>query len=242
MKKCLLVIPAVALIAAAIFCIMLYNGSIHLNHPHGEVRGVDVSHYQGDIDWQVLSAEDIDFAFIKATEGSTYADPKFEKNWKNALKTDLRTGAYHFFSYDSPGNTQATNFISHVPLHAGMLPPVIDVEFYGGNEKNPPPAKEAVPQLRIMVDALREHYGLSPIIYATEKSYRLYISGNFDDCDIWIRSVYSAPSLSDGRNWTFWQYSNRHILNGYQGKEKFIDMNVFNGTSADFSAYGIKTE
>ncbi len=242
MKKWILGFPAVALTAAAVLFVLIYNGVIHLNHPEGEIRGVDVSHYQGDIDWQALSVEDIDFAFIKATEGSSHIDPRFSENRKNALETRLRVGAYHFFSYDSPGIAQAENFIAHVPFHEGMLPPVIDVEFYGGNEKDPPPAGEVVPQLRAMADALKDHYGISPILYATDKSYRLYIAGGFDDCDVWIRSVYTAPSLSDGRDWTFWQYSNRHVLDGYRGEERYIDMNVFRGSPEEFAAYGLKTE
>jgi len=241
-KKWIICFLAVALTAAAIICLLFYNGIVHFNHPTQEVHGVDVSHYQGEIDWAKLANQDICFAFIKATEGSTHIDPRFSENWQNALNTPLRIGAYHFFSYDSPGITQAENFIRQVPKHKNILPPVIDIEFYGGNDKNPPPADQVVPQLRTMADALHEHYGVSPILYATEESYRLYIAGGFEDCDIWIRNVISAPSLSDGRPWTFWQYSNRHLLNGYEGDEKFIDMNVFNGTLTKFETYGLLSE
>ena len=73
--------------------------------------------------------------FIKATEGSSFVDEHFAYNYAEARKTDLAVGAYHFFSYDSPGAAQAENFINTVAPHAGMLPPVIDVEFYGDKEK-----------------------------------------------------------------------------------------------------------
>ena len=65
----------------------------------------------------------------------------------------------------------------------------------------------------------------------------MYISDGFADCDIWIRNVITAPTLSDGRDWTFWQYSNRGRLKGYAGEEPFIDLNVFCGTQAEFDAY-----
>lgn len=63
------------------------------------------------------------------------------------------------------------------------------------------------------------------------------LAAAYEDYDIWIRDVASQPSLSDGREWTFWQYTNRERLEGYQGEERFIDMNVFRGSEEDFAAY-----
>ena len=97
------------------------------------VRGVDVSNFQGEVDWNTLSAQNISFAYIKATEGSSYKDERFDYNWKNASDCDLRIGAYHFFSFESSGETQAGNFIKTVKAVDDMLPPVIDVEYYGRN-------------------------------------------------------------------------------------------------------------
>ena len=202
------------------------------------VRGVDVSSYQGEIDWKTLSSQNLSFAFIKATEGSSLVDPCFDYNYEQAQKTDLRIGAYHFFSYDSSGEDQAENFISTVSKIDNMLPPVIDLEFYGDKEKNPPEQKAVREQLDRMLKKLEDHYGQKPIIYATEKSYSLYLAGAYEEYDIWIRNVITGPSLSDNRQWTFWQYTNREQLKGYQGKEKYIDMNVFSGTPEEFSAYG----
>lgn len=216
---------------------MIFNGVILLNNPSAEkypVRGVDVSSYQGKIDWQVLAAQDIQFAYIKATEGSAYVDTKFAYNWENASASDLYIGAYHFFSYDSEGKTQAENFIANVPVRQNSLPPVVDVEFYGDKEKNPPAKEEVTRELQAMLDILEEHYGKRPIIYATNKSYQMYIERDFDNYDIWIRDVIFKPS-SD--YWTFWQFTNRMKLDGYDGKEKFIDMNVFRGTFDEFEKY-----
>ena len=101
-------------------------------------EGGDVSSYQGEIDWETLSSQNISFAFIKATEGSSLLDQYFLSHYEQAHKAGLRVGAYHFFSYDSPGETQADHFIASVERQEGMLPPVIDLEFYGDKEKNPP--------------------------------------------------------------------------------------------------------
>ncbi len=201
------------------------------------VRGVDVSAYQGDIDWQTLSNQDISFAFVKATEGSSFVDRKFAFNFSEAQKTELKVGAYHFFSYDSSGITQAENFINTVKPFEGMLPPVIDLEFYGDKEKNPPDRDKVATELQAMLDALEQHYGLQPIIYATERSYELYLSGGYEEYDIWIRNVISKPDLADDRSWTFCQYTNRGRLDGYNGEEKYIDINVFCKMKEEFDNY-----
>lgn len=220
--------------------LLLYNGVIFFNNPSPlqyPVKGVDVSSYQGTIDWQVLAGQGIDFAFIKATEGSSHVDSFFAINYENAKKTNLRIGAYHFFSYDSSGATQAELFIANVAPYDNMLPPVVDVEFYGDKEKNLPDKEATHRELTDLLLKLEEHYGFKPIIYATEKSYRLYIENAFEGYDIWIRNVITSPNLSDDRSWTFWQYTNRDKLEGYSGKEQYIDMNVYNGSKEQFDKY-----
>ncbi len=235
----LTLLAAMMLICFTAF-ILVWNGIVLLNNPSSKrypVRGVDVSSYQGDIDWEVLSKQNIDFAFMKATEGSLLVDAFFEYNYTQAQKTNLRIGAYHFFSFDSSGKTQADNFIATVPIADNMLPPVVDFEFYGDKEQNLPDVRTTQEQLNIMLDSLEAYYNMRPIIYATEKSYDIYLSGHYDDYDIWIRNVICPPALSDNRQWTFWQYTNRAQLGGYRGSEKFIDMNVFHGTIEAFENY-----
>lgn len=246
MKKRLIIILVSVIcsftVIAVVGILLVYNGVVSFNTPPKSkypVRGVDVSSYQGEIDWQILSEQNIQFAFIKATEGSRFSDKKFSYNLSEALKTNLKVGAYHFFSYDSSGKSQADNFIKTVPKTENMLPPVIDVEFYGDKKENPPDKEKTTKELSVMIEALNEYYGLMPIIYVTEKSYELYIENLYNECDIWIRDVFFSPELSDGRSWTFWQYTDKAKLDGYSGEEKYIDMNVFNGSKEDFARYCI---
>ena len=181
-KRIIAAALAAILIACCAIAELVWNGVILLNNPPHEkypVRGVDVSAYQGEIDWQTLAAQDIDFAFIKATEGSTFVDKNFARNFSQAQQTALAVGAYHIFSYDSPGSTQAENFITNVIPYEGMLPPVIDLEFYGDKAKNPPDRACVDTELRAMISLLTEHYDMPPIIYATEKSYKLYLDGGY---------------------------------------------------------------
>lgn len=203
---------------------------IKLNHPEG-IKGADVSSYQGEIDWDILSKE-MDFVFIKATEGSKYTDGCFEANFSGAAKCGLTCGAYHFFSFESSGEAQAENFINALDstgLTDGMLPPVIDVELYGTYRRSPEDARKVIPEIEKMASMLEEHYGVSPIIYCTGTAYSLYHEG-FDGCLLWERNVYFHPLHN---NWTFWQYSDSEILDGYSGEEKHIDMNMFKGSSDD---------
>ncbi len=201
------------------------------------VRGVDVSEYQGEIDWQQIAAQDIQFAFIKATEGSEYVDLTFADNWENAPQAGLAVGAYHFFSFDSPAETQAQNFISAVPAQPGMLPPVVDVELYGQHKGRVPDVQTVRASLETLLSTLQQQYGQAPILYATEQSYRLYLADHFDANPIWIRDIYFRPALPDGRMPTFWQYSATGTLSGYSGAEKNIDLNAFCGSQQEWELF-----
>lgn len=217
---------------------LVYTGRIRLNHPSPEkypVRGVDVSHYQGAIDWQVLSAQSIQFAYIKATEGSSLVDEYFAQNWKDAHATALYVGAYHFFSFDSPGRSQAEQFIRTVPVTENALPPVIDLEYYGDKAADPPARDTVRQELDVLIQALKEHYGKTPVIYTTYTCYREYLKGDMPDCAIWYRSVYAPPLI--GPEWVFWQYRCDARLPGYAGndwEQKNIDLNVYRGSYAAF--------
>ncbi|TIW16993.1 MAG: muramidase, partial [Mesorhizobium sp.] len=95
---------------------------------HLAVHGVDVSRWQGNINWQKLRAQGANFAYIKATDGGDHLDPMFMKNWRGADAAGLKRGAYHFFYWCRTAGEQADWFIRNVPRVEGALPPVIDVE------------------------------------------------------------------------------------------------------------------
>ena len=219
---------------------LAWTGVVHANNPSQQrfpIRGVDVSRYQGQIDWPVLASQGMSFAFIKATEGSSFVDARFADNLAGADAAGLRTGAYHFFSFESAGATQADNVIAHVPVRPGGLPVVVDVEFYGDFWTRQPAPADVRRELGDLLGRLAAHYGDAPILYATPEAYDRYLAGNFAASDIWIRDIWREPALSDGRDWTFWQYSDRHRLAGYSGEEAFIDQNVFAGDRDAWAAY-----
>ncbi len=195
------------------------------------VWGVDVSRYQGEINWKSLESQNVRFAFIKATEGSGHVDEYVSENLANAAETDIRLSAYHFFSFDSPGETQAENYISVVNAGDIDMPPVVDVEYYGTKKSDKPDRKEAEKILAPLLERLESYYGVKPIIYTTLPVYNRYIRENFSDYPLWIRNVWCEPDFMD---WKFWQFSDKGLLSGFTGEEKYIDLNVYNGSEQEF--------
>lgn len=232
---------AVVFIAAAVFVIRTFyfyitGNDVTESEPY-PVRGVDVSSYQLEIDWEGLEDEGYKFAFIKATEGSSLVDDRFEYNWDEANDTSIRAGAYHFLSYDSSGKSQAENYIETVDKRWGMLPPVVDVEFYGRYEEEHPSNKKLWRVLDKVLEELEKHYGMKPIIYTNTHIYDRYISGRYEDYDIWISAHDIPDTLRDGREWAFCQYTFNGTSENVGGGSKALDLNVFNGSSWNLRRY-----
>lgn len=204
--------------------ILLYTGIIWPNAlfvADYNVRGLDVSSYQKDIDWKsVAQTGEYAFVFIKATEGKNYKDAYFQANWRGTREQRLLRGAYHFYSDYRTGTEQANNYISMVPKESGMLPPVLDLEVSGKDHQL------MLREIKIFLGRLEQYYGMKPIIYVDHDRYTEYIQGNFEGYAIWIRDVFTPAHWSNVKNWTFWQYGNRGHVNGIAG---FVDLNVFSG-------------
>jgi lysozyme len=209
MKKKYIVCVATILI---FFLFLDYYGIIWHNNllaSRYDIHGIDVSHHQGDVDWQqVAESKKYKFAYIKATEGADFIDPAFEYNWNEARKAELAVGAYHFFSIHSSAEDQATNFISSVPVLPNSLPPVVDIEIPQGTDKG-----LVQSNLHVLLDTLESHYHIKPILYVTHASWRAYVKDDFTDYKIWIRDMVMIPILRD-QPWTLWQYSNRGRVPG----------------------------
>lgn len=222
----------VALAFSAVFILakqkVIFINNWFVNKDNSTI-GVDVSSYQADIDMNKLKEQNVEFVYIKATEGSGSQDNKFAENWENAKKAGLLSGAYHFFSYDSEGKTQAENFIKTVGSDIkGRLIPAVDVEYYGDKEQNPPNKPDVVRELKVCLLALENEYGVKPMIYTRGDIYEKYLKGEFDDYKKWISSLYTPLSWNYKDDWYIWQYVNRGELEGYSGGEKYIDLNVLN--------------
>jgi lysozyme len=194
-----------------------------------QVHGVDVSRWQGRIDWQKLKAHGANFAFIKATDGGDHLDPMFRSNWKAAAEAGIPRGAYHFMYWCRNAESQAKWFIRNVPRQAGALPPVIDVEWNGESRcRQRLSRKRVLEKMTVFSDMLERHYGQRPIIYTAPDFYDDNLRGAFPNHTFWLRSVAAHPAdRYPNRDWVFWQYSGTGLSKGVAGR---IDLNVFNGS------------
>ncbi len=196
---------------------------------HYAVHGVDVSRWQGDIDWAKLRSQGANFAYIKATDGGDHLDPMFRTNWRKAKEAGLKRGAYHFFYWCRVASEQASWFIRNVPRDPDALPPVIDVEWNGESSCKRRPSPEKVREkMQVFMDMLERHYGKRPVIYTAPDFYADNLRGAFVNYPFWLRAVAQHPSVVyPGRKWLFWQYSGSGLSHGVEGK---IDLNVFHGS------------
>ena len=240
-KKIIITILIIILILLVIFLLMI-NGYIiptKLEAEKYEVRGVDVSEYQGEVDWDKIKEQGISFAFVKATEGSKGKDSYFNKNFQKLKNMDMLLGIYHFFSLESTGEEQAKNYIDTVGVTKNddsLLIPIVDIEYYSDYKKEEPIKDWIKKELKVLLDKLESTYRVKPMIYTTMEFYNDYLDGEFLDYDIWIRNILTKPNL-ENRTWKFWQYTGRGRLEGYSGEEKFVDLNVFNGSKEEFDKF-----
>jgi lysozyme len=234
MKKTIYLLISAAIFAVLLSIILLSNGIVWFVNPDKSkfnIRGIDISHHNGRIDWLKLKESGTVFVIIKATEGDDHVDHMFDENWNKSGENGFVRGAYHFFSLRIGGVKQAENFMNTVPLSDNVLPPVVDLEF-GGNSKVRPSKKDFAAELAVFMKLLEDRYGQKPVIYSTHEFFDRYLSDEFPEYKIWMRDIFREPApMKDGRIWTFWQYKSRGHLEGIDG---FVDMNVFNGDEKEF--------
>jgi lysozyme len=191
------------------------------------VRGMDISHYNGAIDWDKVSKDGLSFVYIKATEGETLADDDFTANWQGASSAGLLKGAYHFYDFCDAGAPQADNFIKTVPVEAGALPATIDLE--ESSDCKTMPAKAVFrADLAAFVQKIEDAYGKTPVLYVNASIYTKYFLGENDSYKLWIADIsHASPAMPGDAPWAMWQY-NWHANVAGVGSE--VDLDVFNGT------------
>lgn len=192
-----------------------------------QVKGIDVSHHQGTIDWESVKDNDIDFCFIKATEGVNFVDKKFIYNLSESKKNKIFAGAYHYFRFGKDIKLQFENFKKTVPKDLIDLPPVVDVEYYNNkslhNKKN---QKKFLSDLNRFLLLIESHYKVKPIIYTDIKFYSDLLKDEIN-YPLWMSDLHTKNlNYLDSSQWFFWQYS---FVGQVKGIKKSVDLNVFNG-------------
>ena len=201
-----------------------------------QVHGFDISHHQGDIDWDALQQTQhtpfpIRFVFMKASEGGDFSDTTFTRNFDAARRHGFIRGAYHFYNPQTDAARQADFFIRSVKLEKGDLPPVLDVERVGDD------ASRLRKNLKIWLDSIERHYHVKPILYASYKFKTRYLSDSiFNTYPYWIAHYY-ADSVQYKGEWKFWQHTDVGKLPGIS---ESVDLNVFNGSFDELKELTLK--
>jgi lysozyme len=199
--------------------------------PTADVNGVDLSKYQGAVvDFAKIKGAGKSFAFIRASQGNTYADPDYNRNIQNARAAGLATGSYHFYMTDDKPDDQFANFSKHVSLQPGDLPPVVDIEKLSKNS-----FPNTIVELKIFLNLMEKKYGVKPIIYSGESFANEDLKG-LSDYPLWLAEYNKdkTPKLPlDWKHWTFWQYTKNGTVAGIEGNAL---LDRFNGTQQQFQA------
>ena len=206
-------------------------------YPSGySIHGIDISHYQGEIDWDLLrNAQLYDtpvrFIIIKATEGTDFLDDNFNDNFYQAKENNFIRGVYHFFVPSEAANAQANYFLKQVHLEDGDLPPVLDFE-HKGQLSSEQIKHAALTWLRIV----EKHYNVKPIIYTNYDFKKKYFSDSvFLQYPYWIAHYYVDTLKYEGP-WRFWQHTDRGRVRGIKG---FVDLDIYNGSMYDLQKFTI---
>jgi lysozyme len=186
-------------------------------------HGIDVSNHQGVIDWKkVASDENVQFVYIKATEGATYVSPTFEKNIREARKAGMKVGCYHFLRASSYIRDQVANFTNFCRTHEQDLAPLIDIEVKGSWK-----AENVSDSVKLFADLLEEHYGVRPIIYTGTNFFNRYLTKDFSEGYELFIAKYSddQPVLGNGVQYTLWQFTDCGEVSGIRTD---VDQSRFN--------------
>ena len=184
-------------------------------------QGIDVSHYQGRIDWAALPEQGVDFAYIKASEGGDLRDETFAANWAGARRAGIARGGYHYFTMCRSGADQAANFIASLPAEADALAPAIDLEDM--SECAGRFSREGFhAELARFIAAVEAHYRKPVLLYLTREFDETYGVSARVRRPLWLRSIFWAPDFG-ARPWTVWQASSQRALRGINGR---VDWNA----------------
>lgn len=216
-------------IALVILTLWLLQRRYHFFHPdiilgkQYTVLGIDVSKHNGDIDFEKVAGEGYSFVFIKASEGATYKDPNFDRNYIAARKAGLKVGAYHFFRKNREGAAQARNFMRSVSGVQLDMPLVVDIEDWSNDYlvSKADTRKRLVEMVKTLKSSRRRI-----IIYTNGNGYDEYYKPNFADDELWLCS-FNEPDSIKNTGHIFQQYSHWGRVKGIKGD---VDLNVFMGS------------
>ncbi len=200
-----------------------------------QLNGIDVSQFQGEIDWQAVKASGIVFAFARALEGETIHDSTFAANWPGMKEAGVVRGAYGFYIADDPPSAQVEVFGGLVTLEPGDLVPMVDIEEGSIGSSAPP---DLITDFHQYLELMEKHYRAKPIIYTNPSFWNEHMDDSFGDYPLWIAEYgVDSPNPPTGwSGWVLWQHSESGAVPGIDGD---VDLDIFNGGLEELARYGI---
>lgn len=221
----------VVLIGAYVVWHFILPHSVNVDRYRYPVAGIDVSKHNGDIDFEQVSDDDYQFVFIKASEGKTYKDDAFERNYEQAREAGLKVGAYHFFRKNRTAREQADNLLAAIRGKHLDLPLVIDLEDDWGNGATVS-RQTAIDRVMEMIDILASK-GYRVMIYTNLDGYEKYYKDLLGDHDLWLCS-FTSPDLLPHLPHVIQQFSHEGTVSGIDGN---VDLNVWRGSEKEWQRY-----
>lgn len=199
-----------------------------------QALGIDISRYQGVVDWARVKAAGICFAIAKATESNRIIDMYFERNWAETKRVGIVRGAYHYFRASQDARAQAEYFARAVAYAPGDIPPVLDAESLDGVDK-----ATLSRGLQTWLAEVERLTGLRPIIYTAPNFWNTNVGAQewVGGYKLWVAHYTTAaqPIVPKGfRTWALWQYTDQGRVDGIASN---VDRNRFNGTTQDLLAW-----
>ncbi len=193
--------------------------------PPGAIPGIDVSRYQGTIDWAQVAASGQRFVIAKATEGLSYVDPTYAMNRAGAMAAGLVFGAYHFARPDLHPNDpigEADHFVDTAQLSPRNIVPVLDLERSGDLTQT-----QLTAWILAWLGEVSTRTGVRPMVYTSPNGWANRTGDTTAVADagytlLWIANWFvSEPTVPandwQGNGWAFWQYSDCGTVPGIQG-------------------------
>ena len=221
----------VVLIGAYVTWHFILPHSVNVDRYRYPVAGIDVSKHNGDIDFEQVSDDDYQFVFIKASEGKTYKDDAFARNYEQAREAGLQVGAYHFFRKNRTAREQADNLLAAIRGKHLDLPLVIDLEDDWGNGATVS-RQTAIDRVMEMIDILAGK-GYRVMIYTNLDGYEKYYKDLLGDHDLWLCS-FTSPDLLPHLPHVIQQFSHEGTVSGIDGN---VDLNVWRGSEKEWQRY-----
>jgi lysozyme len=200
------------------------------------LHGIDVSHHEGLINWDMVkqmrtNGVGIDFVFTKATEGLTMVDEQYQTNMKALAKRNIIKGAYHYLKPTLDGKAQALFFIQQANLQKGDLRPVLDIE-----EMNNASYEQIKTCITDWLNVVTHHFKVKPIIYSNAAFYNKYVKDYTAAYPLWVAHYTVTNNPAVDSNWCIWQHSEDATVSGINDK---VDFNCFKGSLQSFNALRI---